>query len=95
MRVRVVGMSGDKAEALAKFRDKYTLNFPLLGDTGHDTLQAYGVWQERSMYGRKFFAVARVTYIIGADGKVKKVFPKVKVEGHAKEVIEAVKTLNL
>ena len=88
-------MSGDPVEALAKFRDKFKLNFPLLGDTGHETLQDYGVWQERSMYGRKFWAVARVTYIIGADGKVKKVFPKVKVEGHAKEVMEAVKELDL
>lgn len=84
-------MSGDSTEALARFRDKYTLNFTMLGDTEHDILQAYGVWQERNMYGRKFWGVARTTYIIGKDGKVKTVFPKVRVEGHVKEVIKAIR----
>jgi len=85
-------MSGDTVEELAKFRDKYKLNFPLVGDTGHKTLEAYGVWQEKNMYGRKSMGIARTTYLIAGDGKVQHVFPKVKVEGHAKEVLEALRS---
>lgn len=85
-------MSGDTTEELAKFRDKYALNFPLLGDTGHQTLEAYGVWQEKHMYGKRSMGVARTTYLIGADGKVKHVFPKVKVDGHLQEVLAALRT---
>ncbi len=88
---RVVGMSGDPVEDLQKFRDKYMLNFPLLSDPSHQTLEAYGVWQEKNMYGRKTMGVARTTYILGADGKVKTVFPRVKVEGHIHEVLAALK----
>jgi len=84
-------MSGDEVEDLQSFRDKYKLNFPLISDTEHKTLEAYGVWQEKSMYGRKYMGVARTTYIIGPDGKVKTVFPKVKVEGHLEEVLAALK----
>jgi peroxiredoxin Q/BCP len=84
-------MSGDTVEELRKFRDKYHLNFPLLGDTAHATLEAYGVWQEKNLYGRKVMGVARATYIVGADGKVRKVFPKVQVDGHIKEVLEALR----
>ena len=89
----MAGVSGDPVEALAKFRDKYELNFPLLGDTGHQALEAYGVWQEKSMYGRKSMGIVRSTYIIGTDGRVKAVFPHVKVDGHARQVLEALKTL--
>jgi len=84
-------MSGDTVEDLAKFRDKYGLNFPLLGDSGHQTLEAYGVWQEKYMYGKKSMGVARTTYLIGADGKVKHVFPKVKVDGHLRQVLAALR----
>jgi peroxiredoxin Q/BCP len=84
-------MSGDTVEQLAKFRDKYKLNFPLAGDTTHETLEAYGVWQEKTMYGLKKMGIARTTYLIDASGKVQHVFPKVKVDGHAKEVITALK----
>jgi len=84
-------MSADTAEELENFRDKYKLNFPLLGDTAHDTLEAYGVWQEKNLYGRKVMGIARTTYIIGKDGRVQKVFPKVQVDGHAKQVLEALK----
>ena len=84
-------MSADTVEELENFRDKYKLNFPLLGDTAHDTLEAYGVWQEKNLYGRKVMGVARTTYIIGKDGRVQKVFPKVQVDGHAKQVLEALK----
>ena len=84
-------MSGDSVDALRKFRDKYKLNFPLVGDTEHATLEAYGVWQERNLYGRKTMGVARTTYVIDPDGKVKRVFPSVKVDGHAKEVLAALR----
>jgi peroxiredoxin Q/BCP len=89
----VIGMSGDSVEELRKFRDKYKLNFPLVGDTDHHTLEAYGVWQEKNLYGRTSMGVARTTYLIGADGTVKHVFPKVKVDGHAREVLAALKVL--
>lgn len=88
---RVVGMSGDSVEDLQKFRDKYELNFPLLSDPDHQTLEAYGVWQEKNMYGRKTMGVVRTTYILSANGKVKRVFPRVKVEGHIHEVLAALK----
>jgi len=85
---RVVGISGDSVEALAKFRDKYKLNFPLLGDTDHKTLEGYGVWQDKNMYGRKVKGIVRTTYIVGADGKVRSVFPRVKVDGHIREILK-------
>lgn len=84
-------MSGDSVEELRKFRDKYKLNFPLVGDTEHRTLEAYGVWQEKNMYGRKSMGIARTTYVIDGDGTVKRIFPKVKVDGHAKEVLAALR----
>jgi thioredoxin-dependent peroxiredoxin len=82
-------MSADPVEALRKFRDKYKLNFPLLSDAGHGTLEAYGVWQEKNMYGKKSMGIVRTTYIIGPDGKVTHVFPRVRVEGHIREVLRA------
>ena len=84
-------MSGDTVEELKKFRDKYSMNFTLAGDTSHKTLDAYGVWQEKTMYGMKKMGIVRTTYILAADGKVTHVFPKVKVEGHANEVLGALK----
>jgi peroxiredoxin Q/BCP len=85
-------MSGDTVEELEKFRDKYELNFPLVSDTGHKTLEAYGVWQEKNMYGKKTMGIVRTTYLIGPDGKVKRVFPRVKVEGHIQEVLAALRS---
>jgi peroxiredoxin Q/BCP len=76
---------------LQKFRDKYKLNFPLAGDTSHKMLEAYGVWQEKNLYGRKSMGIARTTYVIDGEGKIQHVFPKVKVEGHAREVLIALK----
>ena len=84
-------MSGDSVDALRKFRDKYKLNFPLVGDTEHATLEAYGVWLERNLYGRQTMGIARTTYLIDQDGNVKRVFPNVKVDGHAKEVLAALR----
>ena len=84
-------MSGDSVEALLKFKDKYKLNFSLAGDPGHKTLEAYGVWQEKNLYGRKSMGIVRTTYIIYGNGKVTHVFPKVKVDGHIQEVLTALK----
>ena len=77
---------------MQKFRDKYKLNFPLAGDTTHSMLEAYGVWQEKNLYGQKSMGIVRTTYIIDAGGKVRNVFPKVKVEGHAQEILVALKS---
>ena len=85
-------MSADPVAALSRFRDKYKLNFPLLSDLEHKTLETYGVWQEKNMYGRKTMGVARTTYIIGTDGTVTHVFPKVKVDSHIQEVLAALKS---
>ena len=84
-------MSGDTVEALQKFKAKYKLNFPLAGDTTHKTLEAYGVWQEKSLYGKISMGIVRTTYIIDGNGNVTKVFPKVKVDGHIQEVLAALK----
>jgi peroxiredoxin Q/BCP len=85
-------VSGDTVEQLKKFYDKYKLNFPLAGDTAHQTLKAYGVWQEKTMYGQKKMGIMRSTYIIDAEGNIKQVFPQVKVEGHIKEVLAALRS---
>ena len=85
-------MSGDSVEQLQKFRDKYRLNFPLAGDTSHKTLEAYGVWQEKELYGKKSMGIVRMTYLINGEGKIQHVFPKVKVDGHAQEVLAALKS---
>ena len=84
-------MSGDSVEELAKFKAKYKLNFPLAGDVTHQTLEAYGVWQEKNLYGRKSMGIVRTTYIINGHGTVTHVFPKVKVAGHIQEVLKALK----
>ena len=87
----MAGASGDEVKALAKFRDKYKLNFTLLSDTGHQMLQAYGVWQEKSLYGRKSMGIVRTTFVIDGNGRITHIFPKVKVEGHVEQVLEALK----
>jgi peroxiredoxin Q/BCP len=84
-------MSGDSVEALAKFKVKYKLNFPLAGDTEHTTLEAYGVWQEKNLYGKTSMGIVRTTYIIDGNGKVTHVFPKVKVDGHVHEILSVLK----
>jgi thioredoxin-dependent peroxiredoxin len=84
-------MSADTPEKLAKFREKYQLNFPLAGDTGHQTLEAYGVWQEKNLYGNKSMGIVRTTYLIDPHGKVKTLFPRVKVDGHLIEVLAALR----
>ncbi len=86
----IVGVSPDAAKAQAKFKDKFGLPFALLADTDHKAAEAYGVWKEKSMYGKKYMGIERTTFIIDHEGKIKKIFPKVKVDGHAEEVLGAV-----
>jgi peroxiredoxin Q/BCP len=85
----VLGVSVLDEASKAKFAEKYDLNFPLLADADHEVAEKYGAWQQRSLYGRKFMGVARTTYLIGPDGKVIQRWDKVKVDGHAEEVLEA------
>ncbi len=86
----IVGVSPDASKAQAKFKDKFELPFMLLADVDHKAAEAYGVWKEKSMYGKKYMGVERSTFVIGTDGKIKKIFPKVSVEGHAEEVLAAI-----
>ena len=86
----IVGVSPDPEKAQSRFKDKFDLPFTLLADTDHQTAEAYGVWKEKSMYGKKYMGIERTTFVIDPQGKVKKIFPKVKVEGHAEEVLAAI-----
>jgi thioredoxin-dependent peroxiredoxin len=86
---RVIGISPDEVEAIDKFAGKYGLDFTLLADADHAVAEAYGAWGERSMYGRKFMGVIRSTFIVGPDGKVAKVFPKVQPKKHDDLVLKA------
>ena len=86
----VLGVSVLDEKSKAKFADKYSLTFPLLADPDHEVIEEYGVWQEKSMYGKTYMGVARVTYLIGADGKVVRRWDGVKVDGHAEEVLKEV-----
>jgi peroxiredoxin Q/BCP len=91
--VDVLGVSADPVKAIDKFRDKHKLKIALGSDETHKMLTAYGAWGEKSMYGRKFMGVIRKTVLIGKDGKIARVWPKVSVSGHAEEVLEAAKAL--
>jgi thioredoxin-dependent peroxiredoxin len=85
----ILGVSVLDEASKARFAEKYDLNFPLLADEDHEVADKYGAWQKRSLYGREFMGVARTTYLIGPDGKVLRRWDKVKVDGHADEVLEA------
>jgi peroxiredoxin Q/BCP len=89
----VLGVSPDNERSHVKFRDKYKLPFPLLADAGGKVASAYGAWGEKSFMGRKYDGVHRSTFIIGSDGRIAKVFPKVKPEGHADEVLAVLRQL--
>jgi thioredoxin-dependent peroxiredoxin len=91
--IGVVGVSADPVKKLDAFRDKYDLTVALASDESRKMLEAYGVWVEKSMYGRKFMGIARATFLIGKDGRIARIWPKVKVEGHAEEVLAAAKAL--
>ncbi|WP_019051602.1 thioredoxin-dependent thiol peroxidase [Sphingobium xenophagum] len=91
--VPVVGVSKDKPAKLKKFADKYGLTVTLASDEPGDACEAFGTWVEKSLYGRKYMGIERATFLIGADGVVARVWPKVKVKGHAAEVLEAARAL--
>jgi peroxiredoxin Q/BCP len=85
----IVGISADDVRAQTKFRDKHSLGIPLGADADFQTIKAYGAWGEKSMYGKTFLGIIRTTVLVDADGKVARVWRKVKVDGHAAEVLEA------
>ncbi len=89
----VVGISADTVKAQEKFRDKHRLSVPLISDETHEMLEAYGVWGEKSMYGRKFMGIVRTTVLVGPDGRIARLWRNVKVDGHADEVLAAARNL--
>ncbi len=89
----VLGVSILDEKSKAKFAKKHNLTFPLLADPDHAVAEKYGVWQEKSRYGRKYMGIVRTTYLIGADGKVARRWDGVKVDGHVEDVLAAVKDL--
>jgi thioredoxin-dependent peroxiredoxin len=89
----VLGVSADPVPAQDKFKAKHKLTIALASDEKHRMLEAYGVWQEKSMYGRKFMGIARMTFLIDANQRIARIWPKVSVGGHAEEVLAAVKAL--
>ena len=86
----IVGISPDPTKAQAKFKEKFDLPFVLLADVDHKACEDYDVWKEKSMYGKKYMGVERTTFVIDPKGEIKKIFPKVKVDGHAEEVLAAI-----
>ncbi|MSR77463.1 MAG: thioredoxin-dependent thiol peroxidase [Candidatus Omnitrophica bacterium] len=93
-KAEVFGVSADSLVAHQKFQKKYGLPFELLSDEGKDAIQKYGVWKEKSMYGRKYMGIERTTFVINQKGKIVKIFPKVKVTGHIEQVLEVLKGLS-
>jgi peroxiredoxin Q/BCP len=83
----VLGVSRDSPEALAKWKAKNELPFPLLSDPDHRIHEEYGVWQEKTLYGKKSMGTVRTTFVIGPEGKLERIFPKVTVDGHVAEVL--------
>ena len=91
--VTILGISKDSIAKHDKFRDKHDLGVALLSDEDSDVCERYGVWKEKSMYGKKFMGIERSTFLIDGNGKIARIWPKVKVPGHAEEVLEAAKAL--
>jgi peroxiredoxin Q/BCP len=89
----VVGVSKDSVKKHDKFRDKHDLKVTLVSDEDSDVCERYGVWVEKSMYGKKYMGIERATFLIDGEGTVRRVWPKVKVPGHAEEVLAAVREL--
>jgi len=85
----VLGVSTDSVESHKKFKNKFDLNFPLLADTDKKIVEAYGTWKEKSMYGKKYMGIERTTFIIDEQGKISHIFPKVKVDEHYDQVLDA------
>ena len=91
--VQVFGISKEDIASHDKFRDKHGLRAPLLSDAESSVCEDYGVWKEKSMYGKKFFGIERSTFLINGEGRIARIWAKVKVPGHAEEVLEAAKAL--
>jgi peroxiredoxin Q/BCP len=83
----VLGVSADSVDSHRKFADKFDLPFPLLSDEKKEMLKTYGVWKEKSMYGKKYYGIERTTYVIDEKGTITHIFPKVKVDGHTEEIL--------
>lgn len=90
----ILGVSKDSIKSHDKFREKFCLPFPLLSDESGSVCEAYGVWVEKSMYGKKYMGIDRVTFLIDKQGNIANIWPKVKVDGHAQDVLETVVRLN-
>jgi thioredoxin-dependent peroxiredoxin len=90
---QVLGISADTVKAQDSFRNKYQLAIPLISDERHEMLEAYGAWGEKSMYGKKFLGIIRTTVLVGADGRIAKIWRNVRVDGHADEVLAAARQL--
>ncbi len=91
--VKVLGISKDSIAKHDKFRDKHDLGVALLSDADSDVCERYGVWKEKSMYGKKFMGIERSTFLIDSEGRIARAWPKVKVPGHAEDVLEAARAL--
>ena len=89
----VLGVSTDSLESHGKFRTKHNLNFPLLSDETADIAKMYGVWKEKNLYGRRSWGVARATFLIGADGRIRKIYKKVKTDTHGADILADLKEL--
>jgi thioredoxin-dependent peroxiredoxin len=89
----VLGVSPDSGPSHAKFAGKYKLSFPLLADTDHAVSEKYGAWGPKTLYGRKFMGITRSTFLVDEAGKVARVWPKVKVDGHVDQVLEAIREI--
>jgi thioredoxin-dependent peroxiredoxin len=90
---QVVGISADSPQSHNRFTDKHALNFPLLSDADNRVTRLYGVYKKKSLYGREFMGIERTTFVIDRAGVIRKVFPKVRVDGHSDAVVEALKAL--
>jgi peroxiredoxin Q/BCP len=91
--LEIIGVSPDPMKAIEKFAEKYSLTFPLASDPDHKVADAYATWVEKSMYGRKYMGMERSSFLIGADGRIARIWRKVKPAEHAKQVMEAAKAL--
>jgi len=91
---KVLGVSTDDLKSHEKFRDKYSLNFPLLADTKHEVAQKYGAWRKKTRFGKTAMGIQRSTFLIGPDGLVRKVWKNVSVDGHDEEVLQALAELS-
>ena len=91
--IAVIGVSADPVKKQDAFKTKHHLTTPLASDETHQMLEAYGVWGEKSMYGKRYWGINRSTVLIDPDGRIARVWPKVKIEGHAQEVLAAAKAL--